>query len=101
MRRQQALAVDKKNKLTPDPNATGPHTTFRRDADGNVTTHQEWEPSQKNPTGFDAGKRVDTQYAKPTPHFNNTTGKDVPTPHVHDPSVPGGVRPATPDELPQ
>ncbi len=30
-----------------------------------------------------------------------TTHQDVPTPHVHEKGVPGGVRPARPDEVPQ
>lgn len=46
--------------------------------------------------------------AKPGPRFdrwgpsheNPVTGEDVRTPHVHDPATPGGVRPATPQEIP-
>ena len=90
-----------KNHLTPDSKAEGPHSTFRRDANGNVSHHAEWKPNPKNPTGFDQTKRVDTQYSNPHTHVNKTTKNTVPTPHAHDRSAPGGVRPARPDELPR
>ncbi len=80
-----------KNKLRPDPNAQGPHTTFKTNTDGKVTGHAEWKPNPKNPSGFDQVKRVDTQYANPHTHAG------VPTPHAH---IKGGVRPANPNELP-
>jgi RHS repeat-associated protein len=48
------------NRLKPDPNATGDHTTFGRDANDNVTAYETWTPNPKNPTGFDTVKRVDT-----------------------------------------
>lgn len=81
-----------KNNLRPDPSAEGPHTTIKRDADGNVTGHAEWTPNDRNPTGFDQVKRVDTQHANPHEH------NGVPTPHVHEGR---DVRPARPDELPR
>ncbi|MBU2709345.1 hypothetical protein KCM76_25340, partial [Zooshikella marina] len=90
-----------KNHLTPDPKAQGPHSTYRRDANDNVSHHAEWSPNSKNPTGFDQTKRVDTQYSKPHTHTNKSTNDKVPTPHVHDKSTPGGVRPAKPEELPR
>jgi hypothetical protein len=34
------------------------------------------------------------------PHYNKVTGQDVPTPHVHTSTAPGGVRPAAPGEIP-
>jgi RHS repeat-associated protein len=89
------------NKLKPDPNATGPHSTWKTDAGGNVTGHAEWKPNPQNPSGFDQVKRVDTQHANPHTHHNKATGEAVPTPHVHETSTPGGVRPARPDELPK
>ena len=70
-------------------------STSRRDADGNVKHHAEWSPNPQNPTGFDQVKRVDTQYANPL------SDKGIPTPHTHEKTTPGGVRPATPDELPR
>lgn len=59
---------------------------------GHHTGHAEWKPNPQNPTGFDQVKRVDTQHANPHSHGG------VPTPHTHSG---GGVRPATPDELPK
>ncbi len=35
-----------------------------------------------------------------SPSFNRATRTDIVPPHVHDPSVPGGVRAALPDEIP-
>lgn len=81
-----------KNKLKPDGDATGSHSTWKTDADGNITGHAEWKPNPRNPSGFDQAKRVDTQHANPHSHGG------VPTPHTHSG---GGVRPATPDELPK
>jgi hypothetical protein len=85
------------NNLTPDPNTTGPHSTWKTDADGNVTGHAEWKPNPQNPSGFDEAKRVDIEGK---PHFNKVTGENVPTPHAHGKDIPGGVRPARPDEIP-
>ncbi len=84
-----------KNHLKPDSKAEGPHSTSRRDGDGNVTHHAEWKPNDKNPSGYDQVKRVDTQYAKPHEHNN------IPTPHAHDKTAPSGVRPTKQDELPR
>ncbi|NNC19209.1 VCBS repeat-containing protein [Corallococcus exiguus] len=83
------------NNLKPDLRAEGPHTTFKKDSQGRVTGYAEWQPNPRNPTGFDQAKRVDTQHANPHTHNN------VPTPHVHEKSAPGGVRPPRPDELPR
>ena len=80
-------------KMKPDPLATGPHTTIKRDANGNVAHYQEWIPNPKRPSGFDAGTRVDTQYANP--HVHN----GIPTPHVHFPD--GGTISAPPSILPK
>jgi RHS repeat-associated protein len=82
-------------KLRPDSAADGSHSTFKRNADGQITGYAEWTPNPRNPSGFDQAKRVDTQYA--SPH----TDRGVPTPHTHGKDIPGGVRPATPDELPK
>jgi len=87
-------------RLRPDSDAVGSHSTFKTNADGRITGSAQWEPNPKNPTGFDQVKRTDTQYANPHSHVNKVTGEDVPTPHVHEKSTPGGVRPAKADELP-
>ncbi|MCU0661991.1 MAG: hypothetical protein MUC50_06660 [Myxococcota bacterium] len=87
------------NKLKPDPSATGEHTTFKRDPqNGKVTGHAQWKPNPQNPSGFDEVKRVDVTGG---PHRNKSTGETVPTPHTHAKEIPGGVRPAKPDEVPQ
>lgn len=66
-----------------------------------MTGHAEWQPNPRNPSGFDQAKRVDTQHANHHTHLNKANGEQVPTPHAHDKTAPGGVRPATPDELPR
>jgi hypothetical protein len=87
------------NHLKPDPRAKGQHFTFKTDPQtGKVTGYAEWKPNPQNPSGFDQVKRVDFTG---DPHFNKATGQDVPTPHAHEKGVPGGVRPARPDEVPQ
>ncbi len=91
-------------RMKPDPNAQGPHTVFKVDPKtGKVTKYQTFEPqtNPRDPKPWKSTKRVDTQHGEPDRHFNKSTGKDVPTPHVHDPETPGGVRPAAPNELPQ
>jgi len=72
-----------KNNRKPDPAATGDHTVSN---DRGSTT---FKRNDKNPTGFDEVKRVDTK--------GKAHGK-VPTPHVHEPKKP--VRPARADEIP-
>lgn len=86
-----------KNHLQPDPNAVGAHSTFRRDAEGRVKHHAEWTQNPQNPSGFDQSKRVDMVGDK---HKNKATREWIQTPHVHDKTVPGGIRAARPDEVP-
>ncbi len=82
-----------KNKLKPDPKATGPHSRFKRDPKtGRVTGYETYDPNPKNPGGFDSKKRVDTQHGKPHSHGG------VSTPHVHEGKK---VRPAKANELPE
>ena len=94
---QQSCTGRGKNRLTADQDAVGPHSTFNRNADGNITGHAEYTPNPRNPTGFDEVKRVDTQHANPHTHKDRSTGNAVPTPHVHEGK---NCRPARPDELP-
>ncbi len=77
------------------PEATGEHSTFKRDLKtGEITNYQTWEKSDpRNPNPFSPGKRYDGQGDG---HFNKVTREKVETPHVHDRSAPGGVRPAKP-----
>ena len=78
-----------KNKLKPDPNAQGDHSTFKRDpVTGEITSHETWTANPMNPTGFDGDLRLDTTGS---PHMNPITGEQL-MPHVHDKAAPGGVR---------
>ncbi|WP_238395711.1 RHS repeat-associated core domain-containing protein [Pontibacter pudoricolor] len=94
-------ATKGKNHLEPDKSASGPHSTFKRDGDtGPVKKHAEYSPNTKNPTGFDEVQRTDLNL-KGAPHTNKKTGTSVPTPHTQGKNIPGGVRPATPQEMPK
>lgn len=78
------------NKLKPNSEATGDHSSFKTDGKGKITNTATYKQNPKNPSGFDEVKRVDV------------TGKKhngVNTPHVHEPKQ--RVRPAKPDELPK
>jgi hypothetical protein len=89
------------NKLRPDTSAVGAHTTFRVDpSSGRVTHYETWHPqtNPRNPNRWESAKRYDGVGGA---HFNKSTGADVPTPHVHDRTTPGGVRPPLPDEVPR
>ena len=77
----------------------GAFTTIVRDADGrvkNYTTHRRADP--RDPEEFRPHLRFDRDGKA---HYNKETGEYVSTPHVHDPDIPGGVRPARPDEMPR
>ncbi|MCC7069924.1 MAG: hypothetical protein IT383_01295, partial [Deltaproteobacteria bacterium] len=85
----------------PNLRAQGAHTTFRREAGttGRVTHYETFQPqtNPQNPAPWESVKRFD---ATGRPHYNKANEQQVPTPHVHDPTTPGGVRPALPDENP-
>jgi hypothetical protein len=88
------------NNLKPDQNAQGDHSTFQRDDNGDIYKYQEWNQNDRNPSGYDAGKRFDggTPDGKPgAEHYNKKTGEFVPTPHVQEGKT---VRPANSNELP-
>ena len=73
---------------------------FRRDGTTGRVSHYETKIPQtnpRNPTPWQVEKRFDGQGPS---DFNKATQQHVPTPHVHDPATPGGVRPASADELP-
>jgi RHS repeat-associated protein len=73
--------------LRPDPNAEGPHVTFRRDAStGKVAHYAEWaeQTNPRNPAPWVQVKRVDMQGMS---HYDKVTGDSIPTPHVN---LPGG-----------
>jgi RHS repeat-associated protein len=89
------------NHLKPDPNASGDHSTYRQNENGQTTAYETWTENPKNPSGYDSVVRVDTQYSNGASHCNKATGQYVPVPHAHDPTAPGEVRPADPSELPR
>lgn len=45
-------------------------------------------------------KRYDGNTIHPHQYYNKATKKDIPTPHVHDSSAPGGIRIPEPWEIP-
>ena len=104
-------------KPGPNPNqpaAEGAHSTVRRDPKtGNVTRTDTWVPNSRNPSGWDHLQNIDKAGRA---HNDKRTDTPVPTPHVQgrefDPSradrpasehpeIPGGVRPAKPEEIPR
>ena len=87
------------NKVQPHPDAEGPHTTWKKDPQtGEITRHETYKPNPRNPSGFD---KVQSTDLKGAPHVNKKTGDVIPTPHTQGKNIPGGVRPATPDEIPR
>ncbi len=43
-----------KNKLRPNPDAVGSHSTFKRDPDtGKITNYETYKVNPKHPSGFD------------------------------------------------
>lgn len=87
---EESSGTKSDNKLKPSSEATGDHSSFKTDADGNITNTATYKQNPQNPSGFDEVKRVDV------------TGKahnGVETPHVHEPKKP--VRPAKPEDLPK
>ena len=89
----------RRNKAQPHPDAEGPHTTWKKDPQtGKITRHETYNPNPRNPTGFD---KVQSTDLKGAPHVNKKTGEAIPTPHTQGKNIPGGVRAATPDEIPR
>jgi hypothetical protein len=85
-----------KNKVGPDPSASGPHSSIKRGPDGKISNYATYKPEPRNPSGHNEIKRVDVTGR---PH-TNPDGTSVPTPHVSEVGQPG-VRPARLDELPK
>ena len=88
------------NKLAPDPDSKGDHSSYERDENGNIYKYETYEKTNTgndNPVKrFDGGKK---DGSKGAPHVNNKTGEEVPTPHVQGKKIP--VRPPTEDEIPK
>lgn len=87
--------------LTPYPAAQAHHTVFRRCAwSARIIEYASYSPSVSR-SDVSSWEKVLHLQADGRPSFNRATRSDVPPPHVHDPSVPGGVRAACPDEIPR
>lgn len=89
------------NHLTPHPEAIGAHSSFRRNS-VRTTTYETYRPqtNPKNPNHWESVKRYDGNLEHPHSHYNKVTEQRIHTPHVHDPSTPGGIRIPTPAEIP-
>lgn len=85
------------NKLAPDKEAIGNHTSFIENIKGQILKYATYIRNFLNPTGFDEEKRVDLSGNS---HFNKTTGEIIDTPHVHEKGVLGEVRKANKNEIP-
>jgi RHS repeat-associated protein len=90
------------NKLEPNREAVGDHTTFQRGTNGKIHKYETYEKTNSghfNPTKrYDGGKPDGSPGA---PHVNKKTGESIPTPHVQGKNVPGGARAAEPNEIPR
>jgi RHS repeat-associated protein len=101
---QAAITGKNRVKVTPVKEAEGPHSAWKTDQKTEEITRTEtYTPNAQNPAGHDKVKSVDITGA---PHRNKETGEAVPTPHVQGRNddgspIPGGVRPATPEEIPK
>ena len=85
-------------RLRPDYNAEGPHTTFIRDrGTGQVKKWATWIPqtNPRNPAPWEMVERFDRQ----GPAHTNRDGTKVPTPHINLPNG-GDARPAQPWDIP-
>lgn len=88
-----------RKKVEPVKDAAGPHTTWKTDPrTGEITRHETWQPNVRNPSGWD---KVQSTDIRGRPHYNKQTGESIPTPHTQGKDIPGGVRPATPAEIPK
>lgn len=76
------------NKLGPNQNAVGDHSTFSRNEEGVVNHYKTYEVNPQNPSGFQEVKHYDGE---------GRSHGGVDTPHIHEG---GTVRPAESDETP-
>ena len=77
------------SNLKPESSAKGDHTTFKRDVKtGKVTHYATYKKNPLNPSGFDEVLRFDGVGGA---HVNKLTLADIPTPHIHGKTIPGGV----------
>lgn len=92
-----------RNRFVPNFNAESAHTVFRRDSLTQKVTHYETFRPQTNlfdPKPWESVVRFDNSGKIDQSHFNKVLKKQIYEPHVHDPSFPGGIRPAELWEIP-
>ncbi|VHO05230.1 tRNA3(Ser)-specific nuclease WapA precursor [Candidatus Rhabdochlamydia sp. T3358] len=92
------------DKLKPDPDTKGvvAHSVFRRHPETNkVIKYETFKPqtNPRDPAPYESVKRYDGPGAGS--HRNKVLDQEIEVPHVHDPSCPGGIRPALPWEIPK
>lgn len=94
----QFFGRNSKNNIKPNPNAVGSHSVIKTNpSTGKVTNYKTYKPNPQNPSGFDEILGFD---GVGTPHINKAT-KVLLMPHVHDATIPGGVRVPNPGEIPK
>jgi hypothetical protein len=92
-----------RNTFVADVNASGAHTVFRKDPlSGKITHYEMFRPQTnlRNPNAWESVKRFDNSGKFKQSHFNKVLDKHIFEPHIHDPTFPGGVRPAHLWEIP-
>lgn len=73
----------RKNELKPDPKATGPHSTYKKDPITGKTTNYETYRPQTNPKNPTAWERIIRYDEMGSPHRETISSKYI-LPHVHD-----------------
>ena len=96
------LSKKAKNKLKPNNDAIGDHSTFERDNNGNIYKYETYEmvKNDKGQTFFNPVKRFDGGKGDETPGaaHRNKDGVPIPTPHINHKN--GEVRKPTEEEFP-
>ncbi len=83
------------NNRVPDDEATGDHTVINENGTTTYKVNENNPNTNSQGVGFETVKRVDRQGGA---HRNRVTGEKIPTPHVHEKSTLGEIRPAVPGE---
>ena len=94
-----------KNHHSPDPNATGAHSVWRRTDPENpnrVSSYETYQPQSnpRNPNPWESVKRFDGVGVREEGHHNKVLDRRIPEPHIHDPKYPGVLREPEPWEFP-
>lgn len=102
---EDSTPSDKGNRIQPHKDATGDHSTFRRNPETGLNDYHSYRPQRnpQNPNKWETTKKFhhkNNNNQKKLGHRNKATGKQIPEPHVHDPLTPGGVRIPEPWEIP-